>query len=134
MSKGLEALKDFKEEYCANCIGICKECELKIIEQELKEGEKDHKLKVDICEFFGLDNLFPYDDNEKILKELEEIQGHYYDIQFKKSKKEKALKHIKETLNLKVYKNKSGQCFLEGTNILIAINQEKYDLLKEIML
>lgn len=46
----------------------------------------------------------------------------------------KALIHIKETLNLKVYKNKLGQCFLEGTNILIAISQEKYDLLKEVLL
>lgn len=36
MSKGLEALKDFKEDYCAICIGNCKKCELTIIEKELK--------------------------------------------------------------------------------------------------
>ena len=59
----------------------------------------------------------------------------YYEDEENLIEKElKALKHIKETLNLKVYKNKSGQCFLEGTNILIAINQEKYDLLKEVLL
>ena len=46
----------------------------------------------------------------------------------------KTLEFIKETLNLKVYKNKLGQCFLEGTNILMAINQENYDMLKEVLL
>ena len=50
------------------------------------------------------------------------------------AKRDKALEIIKKTLNLKVYKNKLGQCFLEGINILIPIEQEEYDLLKEVLL
>ena len=46
----------------------------------------------------------------------------------------KALKFIKDTCKLKIYKNKLGQCFLEGTDILYAISQEEYDLLKEVLL
>lgn len=46
----------------------------------------------------------------------------------------KALKFIKDTCKLKVYKNKLGQCFLEGTDVLYAISQEEYDLLKEVLL
>ena len=46
----------------------------------------------------------------------------------------KAIDVIKDICNLKVYKNKLGQCFLEGTNILFPISQETYDLLKEVLL
>ena len=46
----------------------------------------------------------------------------------------KALEIIKDICKLKVYKNKLGQCFLEGINILFAIPQETYDLLKEVLL
>ena len=45
----------------------------------------------------------------------------------------KALEAIKDLCELKLYKNKLGQCFLEGTHILFAISQEKYDLLKEVL-
>ena len=110
----------------------------KIIEQELKEGEKDHKLKIDICEFFGLDDLFPYDDNSKIMERLEEIQGHYYDIQFKKSKKEKALEIIR---NKRVYIEELFESFKDGLGLSYynseycdyPLTQEEYDLVKEIV-
>ena len=46
----------------------------------------------------------------------------------------KALEIIKDICELKVYKNKLGQCFLEGTNILFPISQETYDSLKEVLL
>ena len=46
----------------------------------------------------------------------------------------RALEIIKDICELKVYKNKLGQCFLEGTNILFPISQETYDLLKEVLL
>ena len=46
----------------------------------------------------------------------------------------KALEIIKDRCELKVYKNKLGQCFLEGTNILFPISQKIYDLLKEVLL
>ena len=45
----------------------------------------------------------------------------------------KALEIIKDICKIKVYKNKLGQCFLEGTNILYDISQEEYDLLKEVL-
>ena len=45
----------------------------------------------------------------------------------------KALIVLKEMLQLKVYKNKLGQCFLEGINILMPIDHETYDLLKEVL-
>lgn len=46
----------------------------------------------------------------------------------------KALAVLRDMLQLKVYENKLGQCFLEGTNILIAIDHETYSLLKEVLL
>ena len=46
----------------------------------------------------------------------------------------KALIVLKDMLQLKVYKNKLGQCFLEGINILMAIDHETYDLLEEVLL
>lgn len=46
----------------------------------------------------------------------------------------KSLVTLKDILQLKVYKNKLGQCFLEGINILMAISNETYDLLKEVLL
>ena len=42
------------------------------LKQNLLKAQEDEKLKVDICEMFGLDNLFPYNDTKAILKELEE--------------------------------------------------------------
>ena len=44
-----------------------------------------------------------------------------------------ALVVLKDILQLRVYKNKLGQCFLRGMNILLPISQEKYDLLKEVL-
>ena len=141
MSKGLEALGRitgtqnltmYEQNECLN-----------IIEKELKEGEKNHKLKIDICEYFGLDDLFPYDDNSKIMEKLKEIQNYYYDIQFKKSKKEKALEIIKKTrvdTNLiKLSKDYDDYCAMEVIKILDntqttnqkGITEEEYDLLKK---
>ena len=45
------------------------------IKQALLKAQEDEKLKVDICEMFGLDNLFPYNDKKAYLKELEEYMG-----------------------------------------------------------
>ena len=71
----------------------------------------------------------------KGLKELKRLPNAIKDT-FKDSfdiiKKElKAFKFVKNICNLKVYKNKLGQCFIEGTHILFSISQEKYDLLKK---
>lgn len=59
----------------------------------------------------------------------------YQTLEYQVIRKElTALEIIKDFCNLKVYKNKLGQCFIEGTNILFAISKEKYDLLKEVLL
>lgn len=65
------------------------------------------------------------DSEEEYFKESEEYKTIEREL--------KALKIIKDLCNLKVYKNKLGQCFLEGTNILFPIPQKTYDLLKEVM-
>ena len=81
----------------------------------------------------------------KGLEALEELKNHisdsdgyldlYKTMYVKIIKKElKAIEIIKDICKLKVYKNKLGQCFLEGINILFAISQETYDLLKEVLL
>ena len=46
----------------------------------------------------------------------------------------KALEIIKELFEIKISKNKFGQCFVSGKDGLFAISQEKYDLLKEVLL
>ena len=117
MSKGLEAYEIVKEE-CGYAFGQTANGDrvrknLPIIEKELKEGEKDHELK--------------------------ETQGHYYDIQFKKSKKEKAFDIIskKGIIVNGLIKSKD----LEEYNILCLnhgmtelLTQEEYDLLKEVLI
>ena len=143
MNEGLEAYEIVKEE-CGYAFGGTANGDrvrksLPIIEKELKEGEKDHELKVEICEYFGLDDLFPYNDNSKIMEKLKETQSHYYDIQFKKSKKEKAFDIIskKGIIVNGLIKSKD----LEEYNILCLnhgmtelLTQEEYDLLKEVLL
>lgn len=67
------------------------------IKQALIQAENDHNLKCEICELFGLDNLFPYTDNEAILKGLEEYMNNKNELwvkYMKKSKKEQACEII----------------------------------------
>lgn len=155
MSEGLEAYEIVKEE-CGYAFGQTANGDrvrknLPIIEKELKEGEKDHELKVEICEYFGLDNLFPYNDNSKIMEKLKETQSHYYDIQFKKSKKEKALDiiseknvattMIKQTQSVREY-NVFAYDFLQIKRVdeekyklsPQPLTPEEYDLLKEVLI
>ena len=111
MNKGLEALKRIRlQGFVFN--DRHNPQDLDTIEKELKRLEELEK---------AFDALSKDDEKAKKLlsKEIE---------------KNRALEIIKETLNLKVYKNKLGQCFLEGINILIPIDQEKYNLLKEVLL
>ena len=73
------------------------------------------------------------------LKELKttnwKFLSQYEEEQFNTIEKElKALVVLKDILQLRVYKNKLGQCFLRGMNVLLPISQEKYDFLKEVLL
>ena len=90
------------------------------------------------------DERFDFATIEKELKRLEELEKAFHTLSkedekakkllSKEIEKNRALKIIKEICELKVYKNKLGQCFLEGLNILYAISQDKYNLLKEVLL
>ena len=140
MNKGLEALKSmwlYIDEPTKRKFALQ---DYKIIEKELKEYETEHTLRIRL-ENINYELVREKQENEKELKRLEELEKAFKALSKddEKAKKELSkeienIKIIKETLNLKVYKNKLGQCFLEGTNILIPIEQDKYDLLKEVLL
>lgn len=68
--KSLEELRDFR--YGEDKLLVCQTEMYSIIKQALLKAQDNEELKIDICEMFGLDNLFPYNDTEEIIKELEE--------------------------------------------------------------
>ena len=70
------------------------------IKQALIKSQEDEKLKVDICEMFGLDNLFPYNDTKAILKELEEYMGRKNQLWVDFMKTSKELKEQKKVLEI----------------------------------
>lgn len=124
-----------------------------VVEDALLKAQEDEKLKIDICEMFGLDNLFPYNDNKAILKELEEYMDRYNQlwVDFMKTskqlkKQEKAVEIIKkkyvhipqllcafenqleEANPLETYYN--GQV---GINVPMPLTEEEFDVLKEVL-
>ena len=70
------------------------------IKQALLKAQEDEKLKVDICEMFGLDNLFPYNDTKAILKELEEYMGRKNQLWVDFMKTSKKFKEQKKALEI----------------------------------
>lgn len=55
-------------------------------------------------------------------------------VKEKHNEQNKVLKIIKELFEIEISKNKLGQCFVSGKGGLFAISQDKYDLLKEVLL
>ena len=101
MNKGLEALERNKYE-------IENADDFLLIKKELKGKEELEK---------AFDTLSK--DHEKAMKELSlEIE------------KNRALSTIVQIFDVKVGKNKLGQCFVSSTSDIFAISQETYDLLK----
>ena len=70
------------------------------IKQALLNAQEDEKLKIDICEMFGLDNLFPYNDNKAILKQLEEYMDRKNQLWVDFMKASKQLKKQEKVLNV----------------------------------
>ena len=93
----LETLKEMLNEFVKHNL-IDKA--FKTIKQCILKAQKDEKLKVDICEMFGLDNLFPYNDTDAILKELEEYMDRHNElwVDFMKTSKElQAIKNAEQS-------------------------------------
>jgi len=70
------------------------------IQQVLLRAQADEKLKVDICELFGLDNLYPYNNTNAILKELEEYMDRKNQLWVDYMKASKQLKEKDRILNI----------------------------------
>lgn len=80
---------------------------------------EDRQLICELCDWFGLDNLYPYTDNEKILNEFKKVLEHKEDIHLallttskQLKKQDKILEILKKTLNnsfLCLIKNKEEQ-------------------------
>ena len=126
------------------------------IKNALLKAQEDEKLKVDICEMFGLDNLFPYNDTKAILKELEEYMGRKNQlwVDFMKTSKKfkeqkKALEIIKEHIKfddsgIETYTDDLKNLFTKfvirleskdtGATFHIHLDtEEEFELLKEVL-
>ena len=104
MSKELEALETLKDMLIGNgCNSTINDYVANLIlpiKQALLKAQEDEKLKVDICEMFGLDNLFPYNDTKAILKELEEYMGRKNQLWVDFMKTSKELKEQQKVLEI----------------------------------
>lgn len=116
------------------------------LKQTLVKAQENEELKVDICEMFGLDNLFPYNDTKAILKELEEYMNRKNQLWVDFMKISKELKEQKKVLNIVFKKNVDIIMIrmsetLDKYNLMIykenfcrkEITQEEFDLLKEVL-
>lgn len=114
----------------------------------LLKAQKDEKLKVDICEMFGLDNLFPYNDTKAILKELEEYMGRKNQLWTDYMKTSKELKeqksgNYKKALEIIFEKNVDIELLKESENRyeynmhfpyreIYHLTEEEFDLIKKL--
>ena len=95
MNEGLEKLKTIRHIHdmeCGKDERINKDFD--IIEKELKNKEKYENLIQELCNYLGLDNLFPYDNLEEIEKEIKTMadNSHWYIA----NKNQKALEIMKD--------------------------------------
>lgn len=102
-----------------------------IVEKALKEYKQYKDFVQEICNYLGLDNLFPYSDLKEIEKQIKTMADNSHWIVVKQDQKKlKALEIIKNDFNLflnaerwKVDMHKYEQMY-----------KENYDLLKEALL
>jgi len=77
-------------------------------------------------------------DQQKTIKVLSAektiLSNNYNELKDRHRKQLKALEIIKKLFEIKISKNKLGQCFVSGKDGLFAISQEEYELLKEVLL
>ena len=101
-AKPSEALEELEKDIKGRVI-LAEDRQLKlcaVIKATLLKAQEDEGLKVDICEMFGLDNLFPYNDTKAILKELEESMGERNQLWVDFMKTSKELKEQKKVLEI----------------------------------
>lgn len=120
--------------------------DLKNIENYILKAQEQEKLKVYICEMFGLDNLFPYNDTKAILKELEEYMNRKNQLWVDFMKTSKELKEQEKVLSIIFEKNvdiimirmsetldKYNLMIYKGNFCRKEITQEEFNLLKEVL-
>lgn len=56
------------------------------------------ELVVELCDWYGFDNLYPYDDNEKILEAFKQHLDEVYDLRIKLVSKDRELNKAKKEL------------------------------------
>ena len=131
MSKGLDSLKQLEG------FKVMKLEEIKHFENIEKDLNDFDKLKSEICEMFGLDNLFPYDDINAIIKGLEEHmewanENHLNAL--KNGIKAKCFDILKATNNIKIsfYDNGRRHYKIEFDRTRNQeISKENYELLEK---
>lgn len=112
------------------------------IKQALLKAQEQKVMIVELCEYYGLDNLYPYDDLESIeyaLKNARDMSSHQIiELLGKLNKQEKENAELKRVLS--VIKEKSDLSALEMANDVNEFNemtfhkkpytQEEFDLVK----
>lgn len=134
MSKSLEALERLRNTLLAE--GYWQDIlqDVSIIEKELKDKEKYENLIQELCNYLGLDNLFPYDNLEEIEKEIKTMadNAHWYIA----NKNQKALEIIKKYPMFYLHDDlpqgtyKMYDCELYSNYDL---TKEEYELLTEVL-
>lgn len=118
MNKGLEKLNELKqscETHMGTMVYTLQEDKFETIEKELKEKEELREAYDSLVRAFT--SLSKDDEKAKKLLSLE-------------IEKNRALATIVQIFDIRVEKNKLGQCFVSSTNNLFAVSQETHDLLK----
>ena len=127
-------VEEYKDKWSKQMYDYFKEC-LSIIEQELKEKKKYKDFVQEICNYIGLDNLFPYNDLKEIEKQIKTIADNSHWIAVKQDQKKlKALETLKNLDLFSVEQDENGLCWLVFAGQGVGISKEEYDLLKEVLL
>jgi len=133
VNEGLIALKELKEAcetHMGRMVYILQEDKFELIEKELRDRQEIKE----IAKYYKWDDITGEIFNVETDKKYRDLfDSAIINIQ-EDYRKARTFDIIKNLCNLKVYKNKLGQCFLEGTNILFPISQETYDLFKKVLL
>ena len=117
---------------------------LETIAKELKDKEEYEYFVQEICNYLGLDNLFPYKDLKEIEKQIKTIADSSHWIAVKQDQKKlKALEIFKVEFSISFNDNKQ-EITLESieqpyTHIRFSLTKKiedksRYDLLKEVLL
>ena len=129
---GLEALEKICNRFPLNSTSSL----ITPIEKELKEHEQYKEFVQDICNYLGLDDLFPYTDLNEIGKQIKSMSdnSHWF-VAKQNEKKLKALEIINEKdVHIKYFKDSNSLDEYNEYRIYFGnLTKDEYDLLKEIL-